>query len=83
MSSTPDAVVLTAPDGCTKYLQRAVEQSLADMAPGAELEVPCDPFSRIDLAEWCLTTGHRITNPFDHWEVPYLRIENTPALVPA
>jgi hypothetical protein len=79
MARTPDAVVLTAPDGCTKYLLAAVERSLADMAPQAVLEVPCDSMSRLDLAEWCLRGGRRIVNPFDHWERAALWIENTSA----
>ena len=79
MLPTPAAVVLAAPDGCPAQLRDAVERSLAAMSPGAVLEVPCAPFTRMDLAEWCLTGGRRITNPFDHWEVPYLLIENTTA----
>ncbi|MEM9038862.1 MAG: hypothetical protein AAGD33_03090 [Actinomycetota bacterium] len=75
MSRHPDAVVLTAPDGCTTYLQSAVEITLREIRPGSIVEVPCDPYSRIDLAEWCLTAGHRTVNPFEHLHIDHLLIE--------
>ena len=70
--------VLIAPDRCTPYLQRAVDTSLRDMAPGAVLEVPCPNLgTRVELAEWCLHGGRRVLNPFEHWGNPRVLIENT------
>lgn len=76
-----DAVVLPAPDGCPTYLQRAVEHSLDHMRANAVLAVPCDELSRIDLVEWCATTGRRVHDQgsgLDH-----LLIENTPPVAAA
>ncbi|MEL7159095.1 MAG: hypothetical protein AAFN30_21230 [Actinomycetota bacterium] len=72
----PNAVVLTAPDGCTKYLVEAVEQALDHMDTGAVLAVPGDRFDHADLAEWCLGNGKRLLNPFDG--LGDLLVENTP-----
>ncbi|MDW3176492.1 MAG: hypothetical protein R8J94_03785 [Acidimicrobiia bacterium] len=77
----PDAVVMTAPDGCTKYLLSAVERSLEEMDDGALLEVPCDPFSRLDIATWCLEAGRTPLNPSDEFDS--LFIKNTAAAVAA
>ena len=59
---TPNAIVMTAPDRCTKYLVHAVETSLDQMDPGAVLEVPCDSQGRGALAEWCLASGRTPLN---------------------
>ena len=77
--TTPDPnAVLIAPDGCTKYLASTVQRDLKHMQPDAVLEVRCaSPIDRIDLAEWCLSAGKRVLNPFDHWNVKTLLVENT------
>ncbi len=72
---TPNAVVLTAPDGCTKYLVEVVEHTLRHMDAGAVLAVPGDRFDQAGLAEWCLNSGHRLLNPHDGWGD--LLVENT------
>ncbi len=74
---TADAVVITAPDGCTTYLLRAIERSLDDMDPGAVLDVPCNPTDRIDIAEWCLAAGKRVLDPWA--DVGHVFSENTQA----
>ena len=73
---TPNAVVLTAPDRCTKYLVEVVEHSLRHMDDGAVLAVPGDQTDHVDLAQWCLENGKRLLNPFDGWGD--LLVENTP-----
>ncbi len=78
---TPNAVVLTAPDGCTKYLLSAVERSLEEMDEGAVLEVPCDSSSRMDIATWCLEAGRTPLNMRD--DFGGLFIKNTSAAVAA
>ncbi len=80
MSPKPHAVVLTAPDGCTNYLKKAVEKSFRQMDARAILEVPCpDVDTRAELADWCLSAGIRIVEPFEHAELGRLLVENNPA----
>ena len=74
----PDAILITAPDRCTVYVKQAIEGSLDDMDLDAVLEVRCSSLdARLDIAEWCLTAGLKLANPFEHWEVPRLLIRNT------
>ena len=80
MHTIPDAVVLTAPDGCTQYLARVVETSLRDMSPHAVLEVPCPtPDVRAALAEWCSSAGLRVLDSSEHSVTGRLLVENTPS----
>lgn len=72
---TPNAVVLTAPDRCTKYLVEVVEETFRHMDTGAVLAVPGDPIDHAELAEWCLNAGKRVLNPFDG--LGDLLVENT------
>lgn len=75
----PDQV-MTAPDGSTKYLAVAVDETLATMAPGTVLAVRCpDPTSQVDLAEWCLHGGRPVLNPFVHYLDQTVLIENRAA----
>ena len=70
---TADAVVMTAPNGCTKYLLHAVEQILDLMDEDTVLEVPCDSISRIDIAEWCLSAGRSRLYPGERFDLLFIR----------
>ncbi len=60
--------MLIAPDRCTAYLASAVATELERMSPGAVLQVDLDDADqRAEFAEWCLTGGRRIVNPFAHY----------------
>ncbi len=76
MTEKPSRIVLTAPDGCTKYLAASVESTLAAF-PGATVAVRCtESETKLDLAEWCLRSGRRIANPFAHYLDDTLQIED-------
>lgn len=68
--------VVTAPDRCTKYLISTVEDVLAETPAGDAIEVQCsDGEMQVDLASWCLSSGHQIRNPFAHYLDHTLLIE--------
>ena len=78
MNHAVDAIALTGPDDRSHELVASVEHTLAHMAPGSVLEVPCDVFAKLDLASWALDNGHRIVSRFDHWRIERLILEKNP-----
>lgn len=60
--------VLIAPDGCTKYLQSAVDSHLRQAQPPDTVRIEfSDECAKAEMATWCLEGGLRIHNPFAHF----------------